>query len=121
MTLLYPGFLWLFIPLIALFLGKRKRNLITTVHLSVLMLIVIALSRPVLPEGLQERSLAAKNIIIALDVSYSMRAKDIEPTRYEFAKETIQSLLKENAKDNRYNSNYNNGFNLNLFFIHQHG
>ncbi len=100
MTLIYPSFLWLLIPLIALLLGKRKRDLITTVHLIVLMLIVTALSRPALQEGLQERSMEAKDIIIALDVSYSMRAKDIEPTRYEFAKETIKSLLKENAKDN---------------------
>ena len=100
MTLLYPSFLWLFLPLITLFLGKRKKDLITTVHLIILMLIVTALSRPVLQEGVQERSLEAKDIIIALDVSYSMRAKDIEPTRYAFAKETIQALLKENVKDN---------------------
>ena len=100
MTLIYPSFLWLLIPLIALLLSKRKRNLATTVHLIVLMLIVAALSRPALQEGLQERSLEAKDIIIALDVSYSMRAKDIEPTRYAFAKETIQALLNENAKDN---------------------
>jgi Ca-activated chloride channel family protein len=100
MTLLYPGFLWLFIPLVALFLAKRKRDLITTVHLIVLMLIITALSRPVLQEGLQESSIEAKDIIIALDVSYSMRAKDIRPTRYAFAKETLYALLKENAKDN---------------------
>jgi len=78
----------------------KKSDLITTVHLIILILIVTALSRPVLQEGLQERSLEAKDIIIALDVSYSMRAKDIKPTRYIFAKETIDALLKENAKDN---------------------
>jgi len=100
MTLIYPSFLWLLIPLITLFLSNGKRNLITTVHLIILMFIVIALSRPALQEGLQERSLTAKDIIIALDVSYSMQAKDIEPTRYEFAKKTIQALIKENAKDN---------------------
>jgi len=100
MTLIYPSFLWLLIPLIILFWGKRKKDLTTTVHLIVLMLIVTALSRPALQKGLQERTVEAKEIIIALDVSYSMRAKDIEPTRYEFSKETIQALLKKNAKDN---------------------
>ncbi len=100
MTLLYPYFLWLLIPLVALLWGKRKRDLITTVHLIVLMLIVTALSRPVLQKGLQERSLEAQDIIIALDISYSMKAKDIAPTRYDFAKKTINALLKENAKDN---------------------
>ena len=100
MTVLYPSFLWLLIPLSVIILGKRKKDLISTVHLIVLMLITVALSRPALQEGLQERSLEAKDIIIALDVSYSMRADDIKPTRYGFAKETIRSLLKENTKDN---------------------
>lgn len=100
MTLLYPGFLWLFIPLIILFLSQKKKNLIITVHLVILMLIVTALSRPVLKQGLEERSIEAKDIIIALDVSYSMRAKDISPTRYDFAKETISAFLRENPKDN---------------------
>jgi Ca-activated chloride channel family protein len=100
MTLLYPSFLWLLIPLIILFWSDRKRALITTSHLIVLIFIVTALSRPVIQKGLQERSLEAQDIIIALDVSYSMKAKDIKPTRYIFAKETIEALLKENAKDN---------------------
>jgi len=100
MTLLYPAFFWLFIPLMILLWRTKKRDLITTVHLIILILIVTALSRPVLQEGLQERSLKAKDIIIALDVSYSMRAKDIEPTRSEFAKETIDALINENTKDN---------------------
>ena len=98
MTLLYPDFLWLFIPIVILFFGKR--NLITTVHLIVLMLVTIALSQPAVHKGLQEYSLEAKDIIIALDVSYSMRAKDIEPTRYKFAKKSIEALLNENKKDN---------------------
>ena len=51
-------------------------------------------------EGLQENRIEAKDIIIALDVSYSMKAKDLAPTRYDFAKETINALLEDNAKDN---------------------
>ena len=100
MTVLYPSFLWLIIPLTALLWGKRKRDLITTVHLLILILIVMTLSRPALQKGLQKRPLAARDIIIALDVSYSMRAKDIAPTRYEFAKSMIEALLKKNTKDN---------------------
>ncbi|RRS32334.1 MAG: von Willebrand factor A [Epsilonproteobacteria bacterium (ex Lamellibrachia satsuma)] len=100
MTLLYPSFLWLFIPLFILFLSQKKKHLLTTIHLIILMLIVTALSRPVVKHGLQKHSIEAKDIIIALDVSYSMRAKDIHPTRYKFAKETIRSFLEENPKDN---------------------
>ncbi|PTB87132.1 VWA domain-containing protein, partial [cyanobacterium G8-9] len=39
-------------------------------------------------------------MIIALDVSYSMRATDLSPTRYDFAKETIRVLLEKNPSDN---------------------
>jgi Ca-activated chloride channel family protein len=64
------------------------------------MLIVVSLSRPVQEEALQETSIEAKDIIIALDVSYSMKADDVSPTRYDFAKETIASLLEQNPGDN---------------------
>ncbi|HEY9190123.1 MAG TPA: VWA domain-containing protein [Sulfurovum sp.] len=99
MTLLTPGFLWLLVPLLLL-LWSGARKPVTSVHLIVLMLIVLALSRPVQEEALQEASIEAKDIIIALDVSYSMKASDIAPTRYEFAKETITALLQQNPGDN---------------------
>jgi len=65
-----------------------------------LALVLLALVRPVITKGLQERKIEAKDIIIALDVSYSMRARDIAPTRYDFAKKTIEAFLKLNPKDN---------------------
>ena len=99
MTLLSPSFLWFLLPL-SLLLWSSSRKLITSVHLIILMLIVLALSRPVQEEALQEASIEAKDIIIALDVSYSMKADDIAPTRYDFAKETISALLEQNPGDN---------------------
>ena len=99
MTLLSPSFLWFLLPL-SLLLWSSSRKLITSVHLIILMLIVLALSRPVQEEALQEASIEAKDIIIALDVSYSMKADDIAPTRYDFAKETISALLQQNPGDN---------------------
>lgn len=99
MTLLYPYFLWLLLPLLLL-LWNSSRKLIMSVHLIILILIVLALSRPVQEEALQKTSIEAKDVIIALDVSYSMRASDVSPTRYEFAKETISELLKINPSDN---------------------
>ncbi len=99
MTLLYPSFLWLLIPL-ALLLWQSSRKLIHMVHLIILMLIVISLARPAQEEALQEAGIEAKDIIIAVDVSYSMKAKDIAPTRYDFAKETIAALLQANPGDN---------------------
>ncbi len=99
MTLLYPSFLWLLLPL-SLLLWSSPRKVMHIIHLIVLMLIVVTLSRPVQEEALQEASIEAKDIIIALDVSYSMKATDISPTRYDFAKETISALLQANPGDN---------------------
>ena len=99
MTLLFPSFLWLLFPLVLL-LWSSARKLIPMVHLIILVLIVIALSRPVQEEALQEATIEARDIVIALDVSYSMMADDISPSRYTFAKETIAALLEANPADN---------------------
>ena len=72
----------------------------TIIHTVVLGLIIIALARPVIKEGIKESRIEARDIIIALDVSYSMRAKDIQPSRYVFAKKTIEALLTRYPKDN---------------------
>ena len=98
MTLLYPHFLWLFLPLCILWL-KGSTHIIFKVHLLVLMLLVIVLARPVLEKSLQEADIEAKDIVIAVDVSYSMRATDLNPTRYDFAKETIKHFLEKNPSD----------------------
>jgi len=100
MTLLHPVLLWLFIPVITLFFIQKNKSIIPRVHLVILLLIIMALSRPVVKIGLQEEAIEAKEIIIALDVSYSMRAKDILPNRYDFAKKTLSSFLQSNPKDN---------------------
>jgi len=100
MILLYPSFLWFLIPLGLFFFYYKRRSLFVKVHLIILILIIITLSRPAIEEGMQESSIDALDIIIALDVSYSMKAKDISPTRYDYAKRMINAFLKANSKDN---------------------
>ena len=97
MSFLYPIFLWLLIPLFFLF-SKREKSIIISTHLVILVLLLLALSRPVIEHGLKENIVESKNVIIALDASYSMRATDIQPNRYDFAKETIKIFLKNNPK-----------------------
>lgn len=99
MTLLYPAALWILIPL-GMLLWKSTLKLQSFVHILILMLLLISLSRPIEKQALQEADIQARDIIIALDVSYSMRATDLPPTRYAFAKETIKILLKQNPSDN---------------------
>jgi len=100
MSLLYPAFLWLLIPLMLLFWSKKEKKLQPLVHTVVLGLIIFSLARPVVKEGVKESRIKARDIIIALDVSYSMRAKDISPSRYLFAKDTIEALLENYPQDN---------------------
>ena len=97
MTFLEPTFLWLIIPSLLLF-SKKKGNLLLIGHIVVLVLITIALSRPALKDSLSQQKIETKDIIIALDLSYSMRAKDSMPNRYDFAKATIEAFLKNNPK-----------------------
>lgn len=91
--------LWFLVPLIILYY-YRPKELQDSLHIIIMALIVIALSRPMLYQGSEEREIDAKDIIIAVDVSYSMRAKDIKPDRYTYAKETIDALLSSNPTDN---------------------
>ncbi len=99
MTLLYPSVLWLLIPL-AILWHYRPKKLTDTVHLIILVLITLALARPVINQKPIESQIKANDIIIALDASYSMQAKDLSPSRYAYAKETINELLKSNKTDN---------------------
>lgn len=99
MSILYPYILWLLLPLALLFY-YRPKQLTDTMHLVVLALLLFALSRPVIDQGPQEREIEANDIIIALDVSYSMRADDIMPDRYTYAVQTIDAFLQNNISDN---------------------
>ncbi len=93
-----PLFLWLVIPFIIFFM-KSPKSITLQTHILILILLLIALARPVQKESLQEANINAQEIIIAVDISYSMQAKDLFPTRYLFAKETIKHLLSRNTID----------------------
>lgn len=99
---LYPLFLWTLLPLLwLLFVFYRKKaKILTLIHTLILILLVFALARPIAKQVLQESTIDAKEILIALDVSYSMKARDIAPTRYDFAKEMIKEILAQNPSDN---------------------
>ncbi len=99
MTLLYPAFLWLLVPLAILWRYRPKR-LDDTVHLLILALLILALARPVLESRPLKAEIQSRDIIVALDASYSMHATDIAPNRYRYAKETINQLLASNHTDN---------------------
>ena len=106
MILLAPQYLWLFLPLaLLLFIrGPKHAASLLQQHLWLILsviFIVVALSRPVLeqePIDVEERG---SDIIIALDLSFSMQADDIRPSRLEAARTMLKGLINNESK-NRY-------------------
>ena len=58
-----------------------------------LFLMIVALARPVYQKGVVEVASLRANLVIALDISRSMKAKDLYPNRLEFAKKKIEELI----------------------------
>ena len=58
-----------------------------------LLFMLIALARPVIEHGAKKVEVRGISAVVALDISASMRAKDIYPNRLEFAKKKIATLL----------------------------
>jgi len=102
MAFIYPVMLSALLPLL-LFYIKNKNRAHNTRQLTLLYLtmafIIIALSRPVLNNSLEDKKFDAQEYIIALDASFSMQAQDLQPTRYEVAKDAIKKLLSLHPND----------------------
>lgn len=71
-------------------MGKTTRNIL---YFLTLILFITSLARPVINEKDQELKQNLIPIVVALDVSKSMRASDIYPNRLELAKKKLQSII----------------------------
>jgi len=106
MMLLTPQYLWLFLPLALLlfFRGQKDAASLLKRHFWLILStvsIIVALARPVLeqePVDIEERG---SDIILAIDLSFSMQADDIRPSRLEAAKTMLKGLIGNESK-NRY-------------------
>ena len=56
-------------------------------------LMIVALSRPVIEKGDRTVSISGLTLMVGLDISGSMRSKDIYPNRLEFTKKKLTELL----------------------------
>ena len=98
MTLLYPFMFFLFIPLFALYKyenlsqSKHKKREKVLLYLSVAFAI-LALGRPVVLNSLEKQKFDAADFIIAIDASFSMQATDLEPSRYDVAKNALAQII----------------------------
>ena len=74
------------------YLSTNARN---TFYFLVLLLFIIALSRPVINQKEQNVKQTLIPIVIALDVSSSMLVEDIYPNRIALAKKKLQAIIKK--------------------------
>ncbi|WP_456457401.1 vWA domain-containing protein [Nitratifractor sp.] len=71
-------------------LPNSLRNLVL---FAAVFLMIVALARPVIPKGEKVINVKGISAVIALDISGSMRSKDLYPNRLEFAKKKLSELL----------------------------
>ena len=92
-------FLWLLLPLLAYVFKSKKQNFSQNLRWMVLSLLIVTMARPVLPQAVSSKEVLAHSVILALDLSVSMNANDIKPTRAKVSRETINRFLEVNKKD----------------------
>lgn len=71
----------------------QKRNIKIALELLTLAFVILALARPQLGESTEKIKMEGFEVVFALDVSNSMLAEDLKPSRLEVAKRTIDKLL----------------------------
>lgn len=62
-------------------------------------LILVALARPVITQKPIEVKQSGSDVIVAVDLSYSMRGNDLEPSRLEMAKKVLKELVQIDHQD----------------------
>lgn len=119
MTFLFPqALLLIFIIILIYFFTKKSENtdlfkLLDKLAISktnskinsylvllAIFFMIIALSRPVIEIKPSEIEIKQKDIVIAMDLSFSMSAKDLAPNRFEVAKMKLKEFL--NLSNNRH-------------------
>ncbi|MDF1882917.1 VWA domain-containing protein [Sulfurimonas sp. SAG-AH-194-C21] len=100
MSILNPEYLWLLLFLIVAFVKKDFKSLQFTSYGYILtfVLVVLALTRPVIEKEPVQTQELLNDVVIAVDLSYSMQAQDISPSRLAYAKRTLENLVKLEQK-----------------------
>ncbi len=100
MSFLYPEYFWLLLFLVAGYIKKDFRGLsiVSLGYVVTFVFIVLALTRPILEQEPMKSEQVLSDVVIAVDLSYSMQANDIKPTRLQKAKEILKELIKSEQK-----------------------
>jgi Ca-activated chloride channel family protein len=71
-------------------LTNRVRNIIFFIAI---FFMIVAMSEPVIKKGEQKVKISGLEIALAIDISASMRSRDLYPNRLEYAKKNVIKLL----------------------------
>lgn len=80
-------------PFLSSSVSPRKRRMKTTLQVITVFLMVLALARPQLGQSKQEVKSEGVEIMLAVDVSESMMAEDVKPSRLAQAKSELSRLV----------------------------
>ena len=79
--------------------GKMKNMLFIYGRLTIITLIILALSRPRLSDTIRETKTEIIDILLVIDQSSSMLAQDFKPNRLEAAKDVAKTFIKDREGD----------------------
>ena len=80
-------------PFLTANVSLRKRHVKLALRLLAMALFVVALARPQMGKSLQEVKAQGIELVIAIDVSNSMMAEDVKPSRLDHAKNELTRLI----------------------------
>ncbi|EQB40040.1 hypothetical protein M947_03195 [Sulfurimonas hongkongensis] len=100
MTFLSAQYFWLFLFLVALIAKGDFKSFSFRAYGYVLtfVFIIVALTKPVILQEPVKKEMVLSDVIIAVDLSFSMQARDIYPSRLIKAKGTLKSLIRAHEK-----------------------
>ena len=100
MSFINPEYFWLLLFLLAAFMKKDLKSLRFTSYgyIVTFALLVFALARPVIEQEPIQTEELLSDVVLGIDLSYSMQADDITPTRLEFAKSALENIVKSEQK-----------------------
>ena len=79
--------------------GSKKKNLVLSLHLIIIILIIFGLSRPRKIDKIKQTSINVIDILLVLDISSSMLADDFLPNRLEAVKTTALNFIENRIED----------------------
>ncbi len=99
MNFLNPEYFWLLLLLVPVFISKNYKDISVGIYgyMLTFIFIVLALCRPIMEQEPVKSEQVLSDVIVAVDLSYSMSATDVKPTRLEGAKKILKKLVRSDS------------------------